>query len=299
MIVRGTRRYFYKSLRVGGRATQRYLGAGERADQAAAEEERRRQERRARREAALAEEAGRRQADGRLEEFIRLTDAVARISLMAAGYFRHDRGELRRRAMMTTATTNATQPPADPAGPAAPAPLAGELQDLVRRAEAGDLSVLNDLQRVLRARPELSDSYRTLGDMVELAWLRLAAGDDVMKLGIWQRQLDNVKAEVAGEVASPLVKLLAQRVGACWLQAQVADLAARVPNPAALAEAALVRRQNAAHRRLMLALKTLAVVQKLLKPAVSPVQIASRLETAEAVGLRRTVAPADAAGVLN
>jgi hypothetical protein len=65
-------------------------------------------------------------------------------------------------------------------------------------------------------------------------------------------------------------------------------------------QAAALKRQDAAHRRLLSSVKALAVVRRLLTPPVSPWQVAARLGAGEAAaGLRRSAAPAEGVGVLN
>lgn len=83
------------------------------------------------------------------------------------------------------------------------------------------------------------------------------------------RRLAALKAELAGPGAPPLERLLAERAAACWLQALAADAAAAgAMGSGPRREALAVRRQQAAHRRYLTALATLATVQRLLpRPA--------------------------------
>src|SRR5262249_12071994 len=82
----------------------------------------------------------------------------------------------------------------------------------------------------------------------------------------------------AGPAASPLERLLAARVVACWLQVSYFDALvtqARDANPARAK--LLLQQQDSAHRRQLSAARTLATVRKLLVPAPSPGEIATQL----------------------
>src|SRR5262245_37811952 len=94
---RGDRRYYYRSSRVNGRPTKVYVGTGEAAAEAAAEVERRKAERAERQRARAAEADAYGQSTAPLDELCRFTDVLLRVSLVLAGFRRHDRGEWRRR----------------------------------------------------------------------------------------------------------------------------------------------------------------------------------------------------------
>jgi hypothetical protein len=90
---RGTRRYFYRSRRVGKRVVRDYFGAGPLGELAAllVGELRRARNRHARRAARLDD------ADGPFRLYHDLLDQAAAAHLLAAGFHRHDRGPWRRR----------------------------------------------------------------------------------------------------------------------------------------------------------------------------------------------------------
>jgi hypothetical protein len=68
-----------------------------------------------------------------------------------------------------------------------------------------------------------------------------------------------------------------ERVIACWLQTQYADAAyAQQTSPSPGQHSAMLKRQAGSHQRYLHAIKTLATVRKLLKPAISPVDLALR-----------------------
>lgn len=84
--------------------------------------------------------------------------------------------------------------------------------------------------------------------------------------------------EVAGASPSPPERLLAERVAISWLQVSYYDGLLTQTKDYSPAQARLLRQQqDAAHRRYLTAIKTLATMRKLLTPARSPVEIACKL----------------------
>ena len=95
-----------------------------------------------------------------------------------------------------------------------------------------------------------------------------------------------LRAEIAGENPSPLEQLLVERVVATWLQLYYADAVYAQANKPGVFQSLLQnlqRRQESAQRSHLAAIKQLAVIRKLLTPALSPFDIPSR-PTAETAG---------------
>jgi hypothetical protein len=300
--VKNGRPTYYRSVRVGRSVRRVYVGTGHVAEQAAAEDVHRRAERRARDEARREEEERWAEAEAPLGEFIRLTEILARAALMAAGYFRHNRGSWRHRRNMSTATKPTATPPESPR-PTPPTPeevaeleARKKIEELVRRAEQGDASVMPQLARILDMAPSMWRSYGDLGARVEATWLSMMAGQNLMLRESWRRELAELRAEVGGDAPSPLERLLAGRVAAAWMQVQCADAGAATVQGGP-EEAIALRRQNAAQKRLLQATRTLAVVRRLLQPRVSPVQVATRLSAGDSGGVRKSSPPAEGLGV--
>jgi hypothetical protein len=104
--------------------------------------------------------------------------------------------------------------------------------------------------------------------------------EDVLRTECLERKLANLKAEVEGPSPSPFERLLAERIVACWLQVQYADMAylglkGRCTSLAVFTAAE--KRQGQAQRRLLGAVKQLAVVRKLLVRPPAPIEVATRL----------------------
>jgi hypothetical protein len=146
-----------------------------------------------------------------------------------------------------------------------------ELETLVRQGMAGDQSVLPALRDLLDTRPELWQDLETLADRVRQAWLQRLTGTDVVAQEILTRQLQAMQAEVAGPYATPLERLLVERIAICWLQMQQADLTAAqmLTKPSPVQESWVQQRQDRAQGRLLMAIKALAQVRKLLRPGAT------------------------------
>jgi hypothetical protein len=155
---------------------------------------------------------------------------------------------------------------------------ATELAELLKRAEQGDLGILPALQQLLTDNPRLWKGYGDLAAQAEGALIRLAAGNNLLLSESLIRKLAGLKQELGGETPSPLERLLIERVTACWLQVNYLDaLVAQAQGSSPERVKMLLAQQSAAHRRQLSAIKTLATVRKLLRPPLSPVDVASRL----------------------
>lgn len=151
-----------------------------------------------------------------------------------------------------------------------------QMLGLIRRAQNGDRSVLPQLRKAIDEEPSLWSTYGDLALQSQTAWLNLIAGQDLLLSECVQRQLASLREDLAGSDPSPLERLLVERVAACWLQCHYAD--ALFAQSASQADGAmrqeLLKRQESAQKRYLASLKQLALVRKLLRPAVSPLQMA-------------------------
>jgi hypothetical protein len=269
--VRGARRYYTRTSWVRGGFVRTYVGAGAVGELAAAADAFRRANRRAASEAARAERQWLEEAGRPLRELGRLCGLLVQAALAKHGYHRHG-GEWRR--AMTTATEDA----ATAKGPAAADPLTDErVQQVLRRAMQGDQSVLPELGKVLDAHPSIWQRVGDLAAHAQDAWVNLAAGKDLLLKQALERKAAGMRGELAGPDAPPLERLLADRVVACWVQLHFADASyAQAKGTTLPQDAAAQRRQNAAQTRYTQAVRALAQLRRLLRPAVSPVDLAMR-----------------------
>ena len=94
---RGNRDYYYRSVRVGGRVVKEYAGGGLMGLLGAESDEEQREQRAVERERERAERERWVALEGAADELALLTDALAGVALVLAGYRKHARGEWRRR----------------------------------------------------------------------------------------------------------------------------------------------------------------------------------------------------------
>lgn len=175
-----------------------------------------------------------------------------------------------------------------------------DIQPLLDRAQRGDESVLPELRRLLDEHPEI---WRHAGDLArhaEQALLTLITGTDLFGQVAIRHKLAEIKTEVGGPSPSPLEKLLTERIAISWLavhqgEIELSDVRQRHPGNTALADQAR-KRLDSAHKRYLYSIKQLAVVRKLLKPALSPLQLigADLADRASARRPRRVSVPAAA-----
>ena len=96
--------YYYRSKKVRGRVVRQYVGAGRIGQLAALFDTERRAKLKAEAESWRAERAHFEAADDALHRFCDTAEAMARGSLIFAGYYRHHRGEWRKRSEKICAT---------------------------------------------------------------------------------------------------------------------------------------------------------------------------------------------------
>jgi hypothetical protein len=175
------------------------------------------------------------------------------------------------------------------------------LQRLVQRAEQGDESVLGELRAALDVNPWVWERYGDLAQQSQGAWLQLVAGNNLLLLESARRKAEQLRGELAGPAPSPLERLLIERIVATWLQVHYSDASyaqLKGTNPAQ--HTAALQRQNSAQQRYLQAVKALATVRKLLRPGLSPVDLAMRPVPERPAGrLSGAAVPADGEPVLN
>ncbi len=140
-----------------------------------------------------------------------------------------------------------------------------DLKTLVERARKGDRSVLPDLRKALDENPDIWQSVGDLAKHAEATWIKLIAKDDLLIHESIRRELDRRREELVGKDATPLEKQLVDRIVACWLALQHAEMMA-----ASTAEHTLPQREHylkrldAAERRHTAAVSQLTKVRELL-----------------------------------
>jgi hypothetical protein len=169
-----------------------------------------------------------------------------------------------------------------------------EVARLFERARNGDATVLPQLRRVLNESPETWQYYGDLAAQARASWVQLAAGQNLLLDECLTRKAADLQKELAGATPSPLERLLVDRVVVCWLQVSFYDSLVAQTREYTPAKARMLQQQHdGAQRRYLTAMKTLATVRKLLTPARSPVEIATKL-AGQRSGLRLRQASVEA-----
>ena len=147
----------------------------------------------------------------------------------------------------------------------AEAPATERMRRVLERAERGDRSALPALEMLLDATPEVWRAYGDLARVAEDAWVELVAGPNLLLEESLRRKVAELKSDVLSDpAASPLERLLVERVGAGWLQTAYADAAAAQARETQLNLAQLEkqqRRQERAQKGYLAAIRTLATVR--------------------------------------
>jgi hypothetical protein len=167
---------------------------------------------------------------------------------------------------------------------------------LLQAAQKGNQQAYETVAVHLNQHPEIWDRIGDIAHLAQLAWVDTAAqGNLVSAEGIRQR-LRTLQAELSGSDPSPLEQLLIERVVLCWLQVHYLE-----QRYAALLQASdtsqrddyYQNRVDRAHQRYLTAIRTLAVVRRLLAPSIRVAQVAQLNVSYKAVNLVGTSPVAD------
>ena len=154
------------------------------------------------------------------------------------------------------------------------------LKSVLERAHAGDPSALPELKRAFDENPELAALFGDLVRHARASLLALAAGNSLTAREAIARQVEGLRARLVATAGSELEWLLVDRVCISWLEVYHGDvsLAGHLLRGAEATPAAQAaqKRLDRAHARFLSSIKTLATLQKLLKPAASPLDLLSR-----------------------
>jgi hypothetical protein len=161
----------------------------------------------------------------------------------------------------------------------APRKTQDNIINFLKRAESGDKSTLPVLREMLQQPGAVDLLGGDLARQAERSLIEAAAGKNLAFKEALTRKLELMRAELAGANPTPLERLLVERVVACWLQVQDADVRyAQARGDCTLAQADYYqRRMDRAHRRYLSAIKTLALVRRLALPVfLAQVNIAGK-----------------------
>ncbi|MBA4062982.1 MAG: hypothetical protein C0501_04605 [Isosphaera sp.] len=143
------------------------------------------------------------------------------------------------------------------------------VRDLLRRAGQGDTATVPALRKLLEDPTNIDRLGGDLARSAEAGFVDALAGGDLAVREAVHAKLAALRAELLGESPTPVERLLVGRAVACWLQVQDADLRAAGSRDLTFRQSEFnQRRMDAAHRRYLSALKTLALVRKLAVPVL-------------------------------
>jgi hypothetical protein len=310
-----TKRFYYRSKRVGGQVRKVYLGRGEVAVQAAAKDA----AAKAKRAAEKAELARYWAAIDEMRqlaaEIERGVDQLTEATLLLLGFHQHHGQWRQYRVLARTDDRGRRTTEGDTMGRKSKKQLAAEweqerlaaerqkaeeerqraeeeqrqkaamlaamtpLERAIYRARQGDPEGLPDLQKQLDANPEVWQHHGNLAMRVQESWLKLIAGNDPFQLETLRRHLDATRNDLAGAAPSPLERLLADRIAACYVQ--VLYFEAHEANPSGGQHAKFdkyqMSRHDQANRQYLAAIKMLATVRQLVaKTATIQVEMIHR-----------------------
>jgi hypothetical protein len=266
--------YWYESRREGGRVRSVYLGrdCSSRVHLALADIRQREFERQDRQEEMDHWDRERERLDaldGQVDEHGSLCKLVATAALLATGHHAPKRQWRKRRMRVTghgqTPTKTAVAP-----GKSVVAMTRAEIEDILRRAGSGDRSLAPQVQAIL-SDAGFADRW---GDLTALATQALVdtylGGKHLVPAAATETKVRQLRANLEGEMPSPVERLLADRCALCWLHLHLAEAwCVQHEGKLSLQQADYHGRRCARLSRQFLdALRTLALVRQLQVPAL-------------------------------
>jgi hypothetical protein len=146
-----------------------------------------------------------------------------------------------------------------------------EVQAMIVAAKAGERSALPALKQALADHPELIDRLGNLAAYVERGLVALLAGASLAVAESVTAHLAKMRQELGEATASPLERLLIQRVALWWLACHTAEVerGELLQRGAGEMLKAADQRVGRAHARFLTATKALATVRELVVPVAS------------------------------
>ena len=145
-------------------------------------------------------------------------------------------------------------------------PTVSRLEAVIELARRGRTDYLPQLRQALDQHPELWMQVGSLTLQAQETWLQLIAGKDLYAAETFRRHLDSMRSELGGASASPLERILIDRILACHVQVLYFE-SHEAQNPGGQNpkfDKYRAERQNQAHRQFLSAVKMLATVRNLV-----------------------------------
>lgn len=155
--------------------------------------------------------------------------------------------------------------------------LLDELRDTVEAAHDGDAKSLSRVREILKELPSLANTLADLADKAERVVIKRVSGDDPLIEVALPVKLKAMRDELCGPNPSALEQLMAERIVACWLQLQYAEIVyAQNLGKLSIPQSEYhQRRLDQFHRRYLSSVKSLAQIRK-MGPAVLQINVAEQ-----------------------
>lgn len=149
--------------------------------------------------------------------------------------------------------------------------------EILTQANAGNRPVIPQLQEVLARHPELIRQYGDLAANVRESLLEIASGSSLVAREAIDQRMTQLSLELGGSGGSKLEEMLIERVVLTWAIMHLAEFDSINARSNGVEKGIIAeRRLTAAQNRYQSAVKQLVVVRKLLKPALSPLEMLSK-----------------------
>jgi hypothetical protein len=244
------RGYYYKTERVGGKVTTRYFGR----NPIIAELDRERREEKLEEQAAI---NAHRDEQARLlredQSRWQATHTLLTLTLEAWGFTRYSRNPWKRRRMNEIQTIDNADNTA----------LRKQFRSLVKRVVRGDADAVRELQAFSMAHPK--EMARSVVFNVDKLAMQTLASTEYTQDGSWAEQfyakMECVAFELAGENPTVPRLLCAQAAAFAWAEHWRQSMLSAATRGGERSKEQ-IRRQDAAHKRLMVSLRTLSQIAK-------------------------------------
>lgn len=141
-----------------------------------------------------------------------------------------------------------------------------ELRKVLERAQDGDEKVLPVVQRLLENPAHVTFFGGDLAGSVVDGFAEAIAEDDIGRCEAVRRKLELLRAELLGDNPTPIERMLVERVVACWLQLQEAEL--RYAQDPTITYGDDQRCLDSITRRFLASVRALLVARKMSVPTV-------------------------------
>jgi hypothetical protein len=274
-------RYYYRAKKTKGRVVKEYVGAGPKAEAAAAEDAYAREVREAQRQATRRHRSAlEQQWAASLEQFINLDTSCEALmvgTLLAWGFHQHDRGAWRKRRLSSIGHT-AFVPRTIDAVSKAPNltrdSVSEVMADLLRRARASDKVACETLGSLAQNASHLWDLMAGLAQQARASWIDLVTlpcEDRILDREGLERRLARLQSALAAEGDGRVEALLIERILIAWIAANHSDiqLVQAMRQSATRWELEyLERQQERTQRNLLRATQSLATLRRFRPPAI-------------------------------